>query len=393
MTATARRARHGATLGLVFGAVLLSGAAAGAWGGTPPAAQLRRAAADAVGGLPDLSGLTPAQAERLVAAGGDRWAAYYSPQDYAAFAQGLAGEYLGVGLFVDRTEDGATVVGELPPGSPAAAAGIAVGDRLLAVDGGPVDRLPVTEVVALLRGRADGPAGGGHPAGPGSPVRLTVQRGAGPPRELTLRRVLLTAEDVAVDHPVPGVLWITARAFTSGVGARIAAAVRQAPERGVVLDLRGNSGGLLTEAVATASVFLDGGPVASYQVGDERRELTATAGGDGRTPLVVLVDGGTMSAAELLAGALQDRCRAVLVGGRTFGKGTVQQPSRLADGSVLERTVGRWFTPAGRSADGTGLLPDVLAAEPADAEALALRVLGGLGAGTAPPTASPAPSR
>ncbi|MCX4748730.1 S41 family peptidase [Kitasatospora sp. NBC_01287] len=392
------RARRGAALGLVFGAVLLSGAAAGAWGGTAPvrpavpagnataSGQRSQGSEDGQdghrgldGGAPPAAALTPQQAERLVAVGGDRWAAYYSPQEYAEFAQGLDGEYLGVGLFVDRAADGSTVVAELTPGSPAAAAGIAVGERLLAVDGAPVDRLPVTEVVARLRGRPDTPAEPGRAAGPGSAVRLTLRRPGAAPREVTLRRAVLAAQDVAVDHPAAGVLWITARAFTTGVGAEIAAAVRRSPEHGVVLDLRGNSGGLVAEAVATASVFLDGGPVASYLAGGERRELTAAPGGDARTPLVVLVDGGTMSAAELLAGALQDRCRAVLVGSRTFGKGTVQQPSRLADGSVLELTVGRWSTPAGRSPDGTGLLPDVPAADPGSADALALRVLSGLG--------------
>ncbi|MFD9129699.1 S41 family peptidase [Kitasatospora sp. NPDC059571] len=158
---------------------------------------------------------------------------------------------------------------------------------------------------------------------------------------------------------------------------------RRAPAAGASADdedLRGNAGGLVEEAVATASAFLDGGPVASYESRGSRRELTAARGGDTAVPLVVMVDGGTMSAAELLAGALQDRCRAVLVGSRTFGKGTVQQPSRLADGGVLELTVGRYYTPDGRSPDGTGLQPDVAAADPAAADGLALRVLSGLGA-------------
>ncbi|GAA3003993.1 hypothetical protein GCM10020229_14900 [Kitasatospora albolonga] len=124
--------------------------------------------------------------------------------------------------------------------------------------------------------------------------------------------------------------------------------------------------------------------MASYQERGERRELTAARGGDTTVPLVVLVDGGTMSAAELLAGALQDRSRAVLVGSRTFGKGTVQQPSRLADGAVLELTVGRYATPAGRSPDGTGLTPDVPQPPGGDPEAvtrLADTVLSGLGRG------------
>ncbi|WP_327067168.1 S41 family peptidase [Kitasatospora sp. NBC_01250] len=387
MSATWRRARHGATLSLLFGAVLFGGAAVGAWGGTGPAAAPRRwSAADAApAGGPGAAALSPQQAERLVARGDDRWAAYYSPQEYAEFAQGLDGEYLGTGLFVDRDDDGATLITELTAGSPAQAAGLRVGERLLAVDGTPVDRLPVTEVVARLRGRPGTPAAAGRPAGPGSAVRLTVQRPGAAPREVTVRRTVLAAQDVAVDHPAPGVLWITARAFTTGVGEQIAAALRHAPARGAVLDLRGNSGGLVAEAVTAASALLDGGPVASYLVGGERRELTAAPGGDTATPLVVLVDGGTMSAAELLAGALQDRCRAVLVGSRTFGKGTVQQPSRLPDGSVLELTVGRWFTPAGHSPEGTGLLPDVRAGDPVTADTLALRVLDGLGTAAARP--------
>ncbi|MFF1797834.1 S41 family peptidase, partial [Kitasatospora sp. NPDC058263] len=185
---------------------------------------------------------------------------------------------------------------------------------------------------------------------------------------------------VAVERLDKGVVRITVRAFTSGVAEQVRAAVHGA--HGVVLDLRGNSGGLVEEAAGTAAVFLDGGPVGSYQERGGTRELTAPPGGDQRTPLVVLVDGGTMSAAELLTGALQDRSRAVVVGGRTFGKGTVQQPSRLADGAVLELTVGRYYTPAGRSPEGVGLVPDVPASGTEDAGALALRVLAGLGTRT-----------
>lgn len=369
MTATPwRRVRHGATLSVLFGLLLFGGSATGAWGGTAAPLPGRTDSWDAAPG-----GSTLAAAGRAV--GGRRRGPLGRLLHRPAVRRvrpGLDGEYLGVGLVVSQSPDGGTVITAVPAGSPADQAGIAAGDRLLAVDGTPVDQLPVTEVVARLRGR---PA-----AGPGSAVTLTVRRPGTAARQLTLHRAVLASQDVEADQPAPGVLRISVRAFTAGVADEVRDALRRTPHHGVLLDLRGNSGGLLAESVATASVFLDGGPVASYQVDDERRQLTAASGGDTRTPLVVLVDGGTMSAAELLAGALQDRCRAVLVGSRTFGKGTVQQPSRLADGSVLERTVGRYYTPAGRSPDGTGLLPDVTAPDPAAAERLALRVLGGLGA-------------
>ncbi|MFF0412331.1 S41 family peptidase [Kitasatospora sp. NPDC004745] len=378
MLETPRRARQVATLSLVFGVVLLAGAASGAWG--DPADPVRRSSADtapvaaaAAGPPADPAGsaLSEQQAEHLLGANGDRWGAYYSAQEYAEFTQGLDGRYLGVGLSVGRGEDGVTAVSQVAPGGPAATAGIAAGDRLLRIDQDQADRLPVTEVVARLRGR-DGERKAG------SEVTLAVQRGTGEIRELQLRRALLDSRQVTAEHLDKGVLRIAVRAFTSGVTDQVRAALR-VPHTGVVLDLRGNSGGLVEEAAGTAGIFLDGGPVGSYQERGGTRELTAPPGGDQRTPLVVLVDGGTMSAAELLTGALQDRSRAVVVGSRTFGKGTVQQPSRLADGAVLELTVGRYYTPAGRSPEGTGLAPDVPATAGEDADALALRVLAGLG--------------
>ncbi|MEE1827400.1 S41 family peptidase [Streptomyces sp. BE20] len=379
MPVTPRGARQVATLSLVFGVVLLAGAATGAWGepgtpGRPPSADTAPVAAATLGAGQDPAGadLSEQQAEHLIGAVGDRWGAYYSAQEYAEFSQGLGGRYVGVGLSVGRGQDGATAVSRVQPAGPAAAAGIAVGDRLLRIGADQADHLPVTEVVARLRGREDAERQ------VGSEVVLAVQRGEGEVREVRLRRALLDSQQVAAERLAGGVVRVTVRAFTSGVAEQVRAAVRDA-RAGVVLDLRGNSGGLVEEAAGTAGVFLDGGPVGSYQDRGGTRELTAPPGGDQRTPLVVLVDGGTMSAAELLTGALQDRGRAVVVGSRTFGKGTVQQPSRLADGAVLELTVGRYFTPAGRSPEGTGLAPDVPAADAEDTAGLALRVLAGLG--------------
>ena len=164
--------------------------------------------------------------------------------------------------------------------------------------------------------------------------------------------------------------------FTRGVGAQVRAAV--GGSRAVILDLRGNPGGLLDEAVETASAFLADGPVVTYERrGAPAEVISVTSPGDSRVPLVVLVDKGTASAAEIVAGSLRDRDRAVIIGSTTFGKGTVQEPVRLSDGSAVELTVGRYRTPAGRNLEGVGIEPDI-AAGPSDAEQRARAVLDGL---------------
>ncbi|MDP9417884.1 MAG: S41 family peptidase, partial [Actinomycetota bacterium] len=164
------------------------------------------------------------------------------------------------------------------------------------------------------------------------------------------------------------------------------AALRAHPERrGVVLDLRANPGGYLDEAVDAAGALLDGGPVVTYaRRGYPARTLSAARGGDTVTPVVVLVDGGTASAAEAFAAALQDRGRAVVVGSRTYGKAAVQEPAPLSDGSSLQLTVGGYVTPAGRDLEGVGVEPDVVVppgAPAATAHRRALDVLSGLMAG------------
>jgi carboxyl-terminal processing protease len=238
---------------------------------------------------------------------------------------------------------------------------------------------PVTEVVGLLRGDAGSAARTGQAAA-GTVVTLTLERG---PRvwTRTVRRARLSADSVTVRRLHDGPTVIAVGSFTKGSGDAVRSAVAEAPEAGgVILDLRGNSGGLVSEAVTAASAFLDGGLVATYDIDGDQRALHAEPGGDTTRPLVALVDGGTMSAAELLTGALQDRGRAVVVGSRTFGKGSVQMPSRLPDGSVAELTVGHYRTPSGRSVDGHGITPDLDVDTDADQDALerAETVLSGL---------------
>ncbi|GED86695.1 S41 family peptidase [Streptomyces sp. 6-11-2] len=377
-----RRGRAGAALTLVFASVLVAGAAtgslpghddrkfqAGEAGSAVPVGrpeEVTRAAAEAMA-----VGESPMQAAaRAVSRSGDRWGAVYSRGEYEEFQESLDGQYTGVGLSTRRRRDGWVEVAKVRAGSPAAAAGIRRGDRLRSVDGERTDGLPVTDVVALLRGDADD-------APAGTAVTLGLQRGKRVWTR-TLRRARLSTDPVTVRRSAGGVTVIKIAAFSKGVGDTVRTAVRRSPAAdGIVLDLRGNSGGLVTEAVTTASAFLDGGLVATYDVDGDQRALHAGSGGDTTRPLVVLVDGGTMSAAELLTGALQDRGRAVVVGSRTFGKGSVQMPSRLPDGSVAELTVGHYRTPGGHAVDGHGITPDLDAGQ--DALRRAQTVLTGLG--------------
>ncbi|MGW7818988.1 S41 family peptidase [Streptomyces puniciscabiei] len=381
-----RRFRRGAALTLVFAGVLVTGAATGSFpepDTAAPVASARKAAPAPKGaatGHEDVQkaaaeamadGKSPMEAaERAVSRSGDRWGAVYSEGEYQEFQEALDGRYTGVGLWARRERDGRIEVTRVQPGSPAAAAGIRTGDRLRSVDGERVDGRPVTDVVSLLRGDADD-------ATAGTAVTLGLQRGTRAWTE-TLHRASLSTDSVTVHRLPGGVTVIRIAAFTKGSGAAVRAALRQAPaDSGVVLDLRGNSGGLVTEAVETASAFLDGGLVATYDVDGAQRALHAGVGGDTTRPLVTLVDGGTMSAAEMLTGALQDRGRAVVIGSRTFGKGSIQMPTTLPDGSVAELTVGHYRTPSGHAVDGRGITPDL----DAGSEALtrAETVLAGLG--------------
>ncbi|MYS25010.1 carboxyl-terminal processing protease [Streptomyces sp. DvalAA-14] len=427
---TPRRIRRGATLALVFGAVLATGAAAGSFAApaqrgtgepdgrivagpvaddprsTPASAQPRTGsrgqaaplttAARASGGRSGPAGDTarspalvdtgriaqeiedgevgPETVQKLVSRSGDRWSSFYTAQEYAGLQRALSGRYVGVGLWVRRIDGGRIRIVRVQGGSPAQRAGIRVGDVLASIDRTRCAGLAVTQVVADLRGDAAGDTDDV----PGSRVTLGVDRGTHS-RQVTLRRATLATEAVTVSRPRQGPTVIKVDAFSAGVGEQVRRAARNAP-RGVLLDLRGNSGGLVTEAVATASVFLDGGLVATYDLHGRQQALYASPGGDTAVPLVVLVDGGTMSAAEMLAGALQDRGRAVVVGSRTFGKGSVQMPSTLPDGSVAELTVGHYDLPGGRGVDGKGIAPDVRVPPGQDPVAESRQVFAGLGA-------------
>ncbi|WP_103534147.1 S41 family peptidase [Streptomyces sp. SM11] len=387
-----RGLRRGAALTLVFGCALATAAATGSLprdpdSGPGPGTHTRAVSStvapvdrdeieDAAAAAEADGKSVKAAAEEVVSRSGDRWGAVYDEREYEEFEQALDGSYTGVGLSARRTAHGEVSVSRVQAGGPADRAGIRTGDLLRTLDGRAVGKRPVSEVVALLRGDGTG-------AAEGSRVELGLVR-EGRSWTRTLRRARLTTEAVTVRRlgaePSSAVL-IKVAAFTKGAGADVRDAVRDVPDgAGILLDLRANSGGLVAEAVVAASAFLDGGLVATYDVRGQEQALYADPGGDTDRPVVVLVDGGTMSAAELLTGALQDRGRAVTVGSPTFGKGSVQMPSELPGGSVAELTVGHYRTPAGRNVDGRGITPDLVVRE--RAQQRAETVLSGLGGGS-----------
>lgn len=311
-----------------------------------------------------------AAVEGMLQALNDKWSSYYSPADFTSYQDVMDGEYTGIGLWVHRDDSGIITVVSVQTGSPADGA-LRTGDVITGVGGTSVATHTIADVVALLRGQA------------GTTVTVAFRR-AGVAHTVSLRRTSVPTQDVTA-KVTGSVMIIKVSTFSKGVGAKVgqyAATARARHLTGIVLDLRGNPGGLLDEGVKTASVFLDGGSVVTFQKrGSPPLQLTAEPGGDTGTPLAVLVDGGTASAAEVVTAALQDRDRAVVVGSRTFGKGSVQQPTVLSDGSAIEFTVGSYLTPSGRSLDGVGIGPDVpvpVGTTPAAAEAQAVEVLSGL---------------
>jgi carboxyl-terminal processing protease len=334
-----------------------------------------RIAASAVGKV-DKNTLDQAAVQGMLGALHDKWANYLTATQYAGFEQSLDGKFSGVGIWLREgtASSPGLIVSQVQSSSPASEADIRAGQVLVSVNGKPTKALSVAAAAAALRGAA------------GTTVSLVLRAGT-TSHTLALVRRALPSDDVTVDKLTARVGRITIGAFTRGVGLQVRnglAQLRAEHVSGIVLDLRDNPGGLLDEAVEAASALLPAGtPVVSY-AGKNGVSTVLKASGtdpDTVTPIAVLVDGATASAAEILAGALQDDQRAVVVGSRTFGKGTVQQPMPLPDGSAIELTIANYRTPSGRSLDGIGLEPDIevpAAAGDKAAESRAIEVLSGL---------------
>jgi carboxyl-terminal processing protease len=318
---------------------------------------------------------------------GDRFSAYFDEKEFARFKEISDARFSGVGLGVQKVADGLRVV-QVYDRSPAKKAGLRVGDVIVKANDTPLTGRPEEAATGLIKGP------------PGTKVTLTVKRDKETfTRRLTRAQVSIPVVSQRVrsrggkDYGV-----IRLETFSSGAHAEVYAAVRKALDRkvdGIVFDLRGNGGGLVEEARLVASAFLPEGKIVTTR-GRSVPERVYRATGKPvapRTPMVVLVDKGSASAAEIVAGALQDRDRAELVGTSTFGKGVFQEVVELPEGGALDITVGQYFLPSGRNIGGkgtergTGLKPDVRAQDDPDTprvdEALD-RALAELGSSTKP---------
>jgi len=268
-----------------------------------------------------------------------------------------AGSYTGLGIEIAADQDRIVVVTPIE-GSPAATAGVRSGDVILSIDGQAVNADALDRTLVRMRGR------------PGSRVRLAISRvGESQPLQFDLERSEVHMRTVTAE-PLPGGYgYVRITQFSDSTPADLAlalASLRPADRpglRGLVLDLRGNPGGVLESATDVADEFIDAGMIvrAEGRAPDARFEIDATPGDalDG-APVVVLVDAGSASGSEIVAAALRDHGRATLIGERTYGKGSVQTVIPLRDGQALKLTTSRYFTPSGVSINKRGLEPDVL---------------------------------
>ena len=284
---------------------------------------------------------------------GDDGTSFIDPQHAAILREDITGGFEGIGAVVNMLPNGRLVIVEPLPGRPAARAGIQRGDLVLKVDDTPIQNMTLIEAVSLIRGPA------------GTKVRLTIlRRGVKEPFEVVVVRERIELEVVESRMLEDDIAYVRLTEFNARATQELREALQELmaqKPRGLILDLRGNPGGFLQTSVEVASQFLDRGLVLIERGrGDLEREYPVEGGGLAtQVPLVVLVDAGSASASEIVAGAIQDNGRGILIGERTFGKGSVQLPHTLSDGSELRVTIARWFTPKGREIQGVGIIPDI----------------------------------
>lgn len=285
----------------------------------------------------------------------DPHSAYMSPEVFREFESETSGEFGGIGIEITIDNGQLTIISPIED-TPAWQAGIQAGDKIMAIDGKPTKGFNLIDASKHLKGRR------------GDSVTLTIQRPDSKPLDITITRGSVKVKSVKSQSIDADYLYIKVTSFIENTTTYVEKAIQDhlkshSTLKGLILDLRRNPGGLLDQAVRMSDLFLQDGLTIVSTVGrDQKSRETATS--TKRTkyldfPILVLIDAGSASASEIVAGALQDHKRGLIMGVKSFGKGSVQSIMKLGDGSALKITVSRYYTPSGRSIQAEGITPDL----------------------------------
>ena len=309
---------------------------------------------DFYGQLPESDAATYGAIRGVLGELQDHNTSFMTPQEAEFFRTHLEGSFEGIGARVDwDTKTNTLRIVEPFENQPAWKAGVKRDDLVIAVDGESVVGTDLTSAIEKIRGPK------------GSTVKLTIVReGAAEPLDIEVVRDRIEIPTIASDTVGGNLAYIRLNSFNENAGELVRQAVTDALKQnpdGLIFDLRGNPGGLLTQAVEVSNVFLQDADVLIERFADGKEQIykTEKQAEAKDIPLVVLVNEASASASEIVAGAIQDAGRGQLVGAKTYGKGSVQLPQTLSDGSIMRVTIARWFTPKDRTIDGTGLDPDL----------------------------------
>ncbi|MFO7840487.1 MAG: S41 family peptidase [Desulfosalsimonadaceae bacterium] len=286
----------------------------------------------------------------------DPHSSFLPPDAYKALQTETKGEFGGIGIVITKRDGRLTVISPIE-GTPAYKAGVQAQDVIVKIEGKRTKDLKLWEAVDTMRGEA------------GSEVKISIYREGAPELlDFTLERAIIPMESVRylTLKPGYGYLWVTN--FRENTAADVEEALKDLEKentdlKGLIVDLRDNPGGLLEQAVKVSDIFLEEGKIVSIKSRDrqETEDYSAHSGGaEHKYPVVVLINGGSASAAEIVAGALQDNARALILGTTSFGKGSVQTVKPLREGHALKYTIARYYTPSGRSIQAEGIAPDLV---------------------------------
>lgn len=293
----------------------------------------------------------------------DPHSSYLSADDFKEFNDKSHGQFGGLGIQITSDRGAVRVISPIDD-TPAEKAGIKAGDYITHIDGEQVFDLTLNQAVKKMKGR------------PGTKVKLTVVSDDGEPKDMTLKRAIIKVQSVKYEEKVmadadpddedtPKIGYVRISDFGATTARDLNKALKDLEKKkvvGYVLDVRNNPGGYLTAAIDVSDAFLDSGEIVSTR-GKEKTDIDRTYATEGDLingkPIVVLINHGSASASEIVAGALQDNGRGLVMGSQSFGKGSVQQQKPLGDGTAIHITIARYYTPSGRSIQNEGITPDV----------------------------------